>query len=80
MSLIFCKKCGTLYDDSLQCPKCTERELMREGVVEMTTDTQMDPETLKKERRKSWVQLCIGVPAMIGLFYLVFSLFKKLLY
>jgi len=53
---------------------------MREGIEEKTTDTQMDPETIKKERRKSWVQLCIGVPAMIGLFYLVFSLFKKLLY
>lgn len=76
MSLKFCKYCGTLYDDSMDCPKCRENQLMREGVKELSTKQDMDEETLKKERRKSWIQLIIGVPAFIGFLYLVVYLFK----
>ena len=34
-------------------------------------DTQMDPEKLKKQRIRDWIFILIGVPALIGLIYLI---------
>lgn len=34
-------------------------------------DENMDPEELKKQRKKDWLFLLIGVPALIGLMYLI---------
>lgn len=36
-------------------------------------------EAQAKARRRAWIQIVIGVPAMIGLFYLVFYLAKILM-
>ncbi|MBQ5488383.1 MAG: hypothetical protein IIT70_05980 [Clostridia bacterium] len=34
-------------------------------------DEQMDPDELRKQRKKDWIFLLIGVPALIGLMYLI---------
>ncbi len=77
MKMKFCKVCGTIYDPSAgPCPKCTERELMEQEAERQAYDETMNPEAQKKARKRDWIQLVIGVPAMIGLFYLVFYLAK----
>lgn len=79
MSLKFCKACGTLYDDSsLDCPRCTARALAESGAAEQATDNDMPEEEIARQRKRHWMQLIIGVPALIGFFYLVFFLFKLL--
>lgn len=77
MSMKFCKQCGTLYDpDVSDCPRCTANDLDYIGASDLATDNNMPEEEVRRQRKKNWIQLIIGVPAMIGFFYLVFYLFK----
>lgn len=70
MSLKFCKTCGTLYDEArVDCPKCAARALEPDG-DELTYDLGMEKAEADRLRRKSWIQLMIGVPALIGVLYL----------
>ena len=80
MKMKFCKVCGTIYDPAVgPCPRCTERELM-EQQAESQADDDLEPGPAPGFRLgfRGHV-LVIGVPAMIGLFYLVFSLAKNLM-
>lgn len=80
MKMKFCKVCGTIYDPAVgPCPRCAERELMEQQAESLAYDGHMAPEAQAKARRRAWLQIVIGVPAMIGLFYLVFSLAKNLM-
>ena len=78
MSLKFCKSCGTLYDDkTIGCPKCAGKQLEQNGNADVT-DLGMPPEEVRRRRKSNWIQLVIGIPALIGFFYLVFYLAKLL--
>ncbi len=80
MKMKFCKVCGTIYDPAVgPCPRCTERELMEQQAESLAYDEHMPPEAQAKARRRAWLQIVVGVPAMIGLFYLVFYLAKILM-
>ena len=76
MSLKFCKACGTLYDEAkVECPKCAAKAL--EGDCDkLTYDYGMDKAEADRLRRKSCIQLIIGVPAFIGVLYLAGYLIK----
>ncbi|MEA5058538.1 hypothetical protein SDC9_189173 [bioreactor metagenome] len=79
MKMKFCKACGTIYDPHAgPCPKCAERELLENRAEALAYDETMPEEAVRKARTKAWVQIIIGVPAMIGIFYLVFYLAKQL--
>lgn len=74
----FCKKCGTFYPNSLgDCPKCNANALLEEQPPELQA-AEMSEEEASRARRKSWIQILIGVPALIGLLYLVAYLMKVL--
>ena len=76
MSLKFCKTCGTLYDDTkVDCPKCAAKAL-EPDFDELTYNQNMEQAEADRLRRKSWIQLIIGVPAFIGVLYLAGYLIK----
>lgn len=76
MSLKFCKSCGTLYDEArVECPKCAARAL-EPDYDELTYNREMNEAEADRLRRKSWIQLIIGVPALIGVLYLAGYLIK----
>ena len=76
MSLKFCKTCGTLYDEAkVECPKCAAKALELD-CDELTYDLSMDKAEADRLRKKSWIQLIIGVPAFIGVLYLAGYLIK----
>ena len=76
MSLKFCKTCGTLYDEAkVDCPKCAAKAL-EPDYDELTYDSSMDKAESDRLRKKSWMQLIIGVPAFIGVLYLAGYLIK----
>jgi len=76
MSLKFCKTCGTLYDEAkTDCPKCAAKAL-EPDCNELTYDLEMEKAEADRLRRKSWIQLMIGVPAFIGILYLAGYLIK----
>jgi len=52
---------------------------MEQQAESLAYDEHMPPDAQAKARRRAWIQIVIGVPAMIGLFYLVFSLAKILM-
>lgn len=65
----FCKTCGTYYPKSLGvCPKCNADELLL-SAPEPEPLTQEEEKALRKRR---WVGICIGIPAMIALIYLLY--------
>lgn len=69
----FCKKCGTLYDEKqMECPKCAVAELEPEPPAEMSD------EELKAARKRDWIRILIGVPAFMGLIYLIYYLLRIL--
>lgn len=39
-------------------------------------DTDMTPEEAEKARKKSWIQILIGMPLFIGFIYLIFLLIR----
>ena len=76
MSLKFCKTCGTLYDEAkVECPKCAAKAL-EPDCDELAYAGSMDRAEADRLRRKSWIQLIIGVPAFIGVLYLAGYLIK----
>ena len=76
MSLKFCKTCGTLYDEAkVECPKCATKAL-EPDCDELTYDLSMDKAEADRLRKKSWIQLIIGVPGLIGVLYLAGYLIK----
>ena len=76
MSLKFCKTCGTLYDEAkVECPKCAAKAL-EPDYDELTYYSSMDKAESDRLRKKSWIQLIIGVPAFIGVLYLAGYLIK----
>lgn len=61
----YCKKCHVLHSTDV-CPKC--------GII-VPTEAKAEPaEADQATVRKGWLFLIIGIPAMIGLFYLVIKL------
>ncbi|MDD4074856.1 MAG: hypothetical protein PHC80_02060 [Eubacteriales bacterium] len=79
MALHFCKTCGTVFDDKNGgCPKCATSVVMDA----VTANTYAPPESEMSEaessaaRKKSWIQLVIGVPCFIGFIYLLVYIFK----
>lgn len=62
----YCKKCGVLYSGLLErCPKCN-------AVLEEHREDQAPaPEAPRETKVKQWIGICIGIPAMIALFYLL---------
>ena len=64
----FCKKCGILYSEVLiACPKC--------GSADVSEETR---EALPGEKRRQWLSLILGIPALILLLYLIGWLIKGL--
>lgn len=62
----YCKKCGVLYSDLLEhCPKCNS--LLDEHAL----DSEQGPEAPRKTKIKQWIGLCVGIPALVALLYLV---------
>ena len=55
MSYKFCKKCGTLYNESDgECPRCADRRLTDEGMRDTVYDRGMSAEELEKRRKSDW--------------------------
>lgn len=53
MSYKFCKKCGTLYNESDgECPRCADRRLTDEGKRDTVYDRGMSAEELEKKAQK----------------------------
>lgn len=81
MALRFCKQCGTVYDEKVGgCPKCMtakEVDALRDKTY-MPPPTEMTKEEIAAKRRKDWIQICIGVPALIGIIYLMFYILKSI--
>ena len=66
----YCKKCGVLYSDlNACCPKCN-------GALEEHEESPA-PEAEPRTRRRQWIALCVGIPAMIAVFYLLFGLLRQ---
>lgn len=70
---MICKKCGTLYNAKEgPCPKCSTEPLMEQEQAQ----AEMSGEEAKRLRKKAWIQLVIGIPALIGFIYLLAYLYK----
>ncbi len=78
MALHFCKTCGTVYNDKDGgCPKCATREVI-DAVKEnsyVPPQSEMSEEEISSSRKRSWIQLIIGIPCFIGFIYLICYLF-----
>lgn len=62
----YCKKCGVLYSGLLEsCPKCNA--LLEEHIPEEAPP----PEASKKTKIKQWIGICIGIPALVALLYII---------
>ncbi|MDD3920219.1 MAG: hypothetical protein PHO41_03485 [Eubacteriales bacterium] len=74
----FCKTCGTFYPNSMEvCPKCNAKVVQEQiEQAEAQAPSTMTEEEIKAARKKSWIQILIGVPAFIGLIYLLIWLMK----
>jgi len=60
----YCKKCGVLYSDLLDaCPKC--------GIPLEDPDAEAPKLAAKGVKIRQWIGLCVGIPAFIGVLYLV---------
>lgn len=68
----FCKECGTLYDEKqIDCPKCASKNIP-------VNEAQMDEAAAQKARKRSWLQILIGVPLFIGAIYLIIYLMQSI--
>lgn len=60
----YCKKCGVLYSDLLSaCPKC--------GVTLEDSNAAPPKEPSRRVLIRQWIGICIGIPALVGILYLV---------
>lgn len=75
-----CRKCGTLYRNKEgECPKCSANKLIADGTAQNAEiNTQMSEEEAAKARKKAWIEIIIGIPALIGLIYLIMFAIKAL--
>lgn len=73
-----CKACGTLYNEKEgPCPKCYSDDLLRSGeAAQNEIRTDMSAEEAEKAKKKAWIEILIGVPALIGLIYLMFYILQ----
>lgn len=79
MALHFCKTCGTVFDDKVGgCPKCETREVMDKVAANeyQAPVGDMSEEEARAARKRSWIQLVIGIPCFIGFIYLIIYVFK----
>ena len=68
----YCKKCGVLYSDlNACCPKCNT------ALTECEAAQESAPEADKRTRRRQWIALCVGIPGMILVFYILFWLARS---
>ncbi|HRX57492.1 MAG TPA: hypothetical protein P5075_01855 [Eubacteriales bacterium] len=66
----YCKKCGVLYSDLLSaCPKCGGSE---------APEPEPAKEAPKRVKVRQWIALCVGIPAFVGVMYLVIWCLKTL--
>lgn len=73
----FCKKCGTPYTKSLGvCPKCNAQQWLERSPEEAKTD--LSEQELQAKRKRSWIGILIGVPALIGFLYGIYYIIKLL--
>ena len=81
MALHFCKQCGTVYDDQNGgCPKCETKDVVDAVYANTYTPPQSDmsQDEIRAARKKSWIQLIIGIPCFIGFIYLLCILFMQI--
>ena len=76
----FCMKCGAFYEgkDGQGCPKCAEAAKLLADAEAAEIDHAMDADTARRARRRAWAQLIVGVPAFIGVIYLIIYLIRTL--
>ena len=74
----FCMKCGAFYEDKdgTGCPTCAENARLRAAAEAAEINHQMDAESARRARRRAWIELIIGVPAFIGVIYLIVYLIR----
>ena len=66
----YCRRCGVLYaEGNACCPRCNAA--LEEYVPEEA------PVADRSVRLRQWIALCVGIPAMIGVFYLFFWLIRS---
>ncbi len=74
----FCKICGTFYPKSLGvCPKCNEKQILEEQ-PEAVRPASLSEAEASRQRQRSWIGICIGVPALIGLLYGIYYVMQLL--
>ena len=68
-----CKNCGTFYNSSLPCcPKCNPQ--LKQYDEEIKTAPKADSQKVKRQ----WIFLIIGIPALIGMYYLIGLLMRAI--
>ena len=76
----FCKKCGTLYTDSLgECPKCNEEALLKAMGNQPGSDRAADSAPAPADRktvRRQWIAILVGIPLFILFLKVVISLYS----
>ena len=74
----FCMKCGAFYEEkgAKGCPRCAETARLHAEAEEAEVNHAMDAETARRERRRAWIELCVGIPAFIGAIYLIIYLIR----
>ena len=74
----FCMKCGAFYEDKdgKGCPKCAENAQLHAAAEAAEINHEMDTESARRARRRAWIELIIGVPAFIGVIYLIVYLIR----
>lgn len=66
-----CKSCGTFYSDAAGvCPRCNA------SLEQIPDAPKLSGDELKARRKKDWIGVLIGVPALIGLIYVLYFLIK----
>lgn len=66
----YCRACGVLYaEGNACCPKCNA--MLEEH------DQPEAPAAERPARLRQWLALCVGIPAMIAVFYLLFWLIRS---
>ena len=68
-----CNKCGTFYSSSLECcPKCSVQK------EDTNPKPASDAPENEKSKKRNWIAILIGIPALILFYYLIIGLLRKL--
>ena len=65
------KTCAEVF-----CPKCAENARLHAAAEAAEINHEMDTESARRARRRAWIELVIGVPAFIGVIYLIVYLIR----